>query len=101
MRWLKTLLVILLCIAFLFIGVGFALLNTEHVAIDLFFFTLPEASLSLWLMASFVLGGVFGVTLSGMTLVMFKARLGAARRKINAANQELDKLRTASLKHSV
>lgn len=101
MRWLKTLLVVLLCVACLLIGVGFALLNTEQVAIDLFFFTLPQASLSLWLMASFAVGGACGVLASGMVLVMFKARLKAAQRKIAAANRELDQLRTASLKSSV
>lgn len=100
MRWLKTLLVVVLCIAFLFVGIGFALLNTEQVSIDLFFFKLPQASLSLWLMASFVLGGVCGVMISGMALVMFKTQLGAARRKIQAANRELDQLRTTPIKQS-
>ncbi|WP_290700537.1 lipopolysaccharide assembly LapA domain-containing protein [Amphritea sp.] len=97
MRWLKTLLVLILCIAFLFCGWTFATLNTELVSINLFFVTLPEASLSLWLMASFVIGGVAGVLVSGLFVMLLKLKLKSARRKINAADKELDKLRTASL----
>ncbi|GGK74260.1 lipopolysaccharide assembly protein LapA domain-containing protein [Amphritea balenae] len=100
MRWLKTLLVLILAIVFLFCGWTFATLNTEQVSIDLFFITLPQASLSLWLMASFVMGGIVGVVVSSLVVMLLKVRLQAARRKIAAANKELDQLRTASLKHS-
>ncbi|MCV6611604.1 MAG: LapA family protein [Amphritea sp.] len=101
MRFVKTLLVLILGIAFLYCGWTFAVLNTELVSINLFFFTLPEASLSVWLMAAFVVGGIAGVLISGLALMTLKLRLQNARRKINAANKELDQLRTGSLKNSV
>ncbi|UTW02534.1 DUF1049 domain-containing protein [Amphritea atlantica] len=100
MRWLKTLLVLALCIIFLFCGWTFATLNTELVSINMFFFTLPEASLSIWLMASFVVGGVVGVLVSSLFVMVLKLKLKAAKRKISSADKELDQLRTASLKRS-
>jgi len=100
MRLLKALVLFVACVFVLFIGWTFATLNTDLVKIDLLFVTLPEASLSVWLMASFVLGGIAGVVISSVLVMTLKVRLGAARRKIDVANKELDQLRTASLKHS-
>ncbi|WP_428033124.1 lipopolysaccharide assembly protein LapA domain-containing protein [Amphritea sp.] len=100
MRWLKTLLVLVLCLVFLFCGWTFATLNTEIVSINMFFFTLPEASLSIWLMASFVAGGIAGVLVSSLFLMLLKLKLKAAKRKISSADRELDQLRTASLKRT-
>lgn len=100
MRWLKMLLVLVLCLVFLFCGWTFATLNTELVAINLFFFTLPEASLSLWLMASFVVGGIAGVVVSSVFVMLLKLKLQAAKRKMSAADKELDQLRTAALKRA-
>lgn len=100
MRFLKTLLVLILGIGFLYCGWTFAILNTELVTIDLFFIKLPEASLSVWLMAVFVLGGLSGVIISSLALMTLRLRLQNARRKISAANKELDQLRTVSLKNS-
>lgn len=101
MRFLKTLIVGLLCLAVLLIGIMFTIHNTDKVTIDLVFFQLPEASLSVWLIATFVLGGFFGVLLSVMTVLMLRTRLGSARRKIASTQKELDQLRVASLKDAV
>ncbi|WP_299178198.1 LapA family protein [uncultured Neptuniibacter sp.] len=98
MRFLKTLIVGLLCLTVLLIGIMFTIHNTEKVAIDLVFFQLPEASLSVWLIATFVLGGILGVALSIMTVLMLRTRLGSARRKIASTQKELDQLRVANLK---
>ncbi len=100
MRWLKYLIIVILCVIALAVGIGFAWLNTDAVVIDLFFITLPQASLSLWLMASFVLGGFAGVLATGVGMMLLRTQLNAAKRKVSAANQELDRLRTASLKQS-
>ncbi|WP_286239757.1 LapA family protein [Neptuniibacter halophilus] len=98
MRFLKTLVVGLLCLVVLLVGILFTIHNTEKVAIDLVFFQLPEASLSVWLIATFVLGGFMGVLLSVMTVLMLRTRLGSARRKIVSTQKELDQLRVSSLK---
>ena len=98
MRFLKMIIVFLLSVVILMVGIMFTIHNTEKVSIDLVFLTLPEASLSLWLIAAFVLGGVLGFLLSSIAVVSLKARLIGSRRKVNATSKELDQLRTASLK---
>ncbi len=98
MRFLKMIIVFLLSVVILMVGIMFTIHNTEKVSIDLVFLTLPEASLSLWLIAAFVLGGVLGFLLSSVAVVSLKARLMGSRRKVNATSKELDQLRTASLK---
>jgi len=94
-RWLRSLLTGLLCLLILLVGILFTIHNTDKVAIDLIFVQLPQASLSLWLIAAFVLGGVVGVLLSSFAVLGLKTRLRSARRHANQAYRELDKLRTA------
>lgn len=101
MRFLKTLIVILLCLVVLLVGIMFTIHNTEKVVIDLVFIQLPEASLSLWLIATFLAGGFIGILLSVMTVWMLKTRLGSARRKIASTQKELDQLRVTNLKDAV
>ncbi len=36
MRWLKYLIIVMLCVIALVVGIGFAWLNTDDVVIDLF-----------------------------------------------------------------
>ncbi|WP_136680128.1 LapA family protein [Neptunomonas sp. XY-337] len=98
MRWLKTLIVLLLSVVILMVGIMFTIHNTDKVAIDLVFITLPEMSLSLWLIAAFVLGGFLGFMLSSVAIVALKTRLMGARRRAAANSRELDQLRNAALK---
>ncbi|NVK39952.1 MAG: LapA family protein [Oceanospirillaceae bacterium] len=95
MRWLRSLLTGLICLLILLIGILFTIHNTDKVAIDLIFVQLPQASLSLWLIASFVCGGILGVVLSGFAVLGLKTRLRSARRRAIQASRELDQLRTA------
>lgn len=101
MRWIKTLVVGLLCLAVLMVGILFAIHNTDKVTIDLVFIQLPEASLSLWLIATFVLGGFLGVIISVATILMLRTRLGSARRRVDHKQKELDQLRVSTLKDAV
>ncbi|MFW1677532.1 lipopolysaccharide assembly protein LapA domain-containing protein [Pontibacter sp. JAM-7] len=101
MRWLKTLLVVLLGLCVVLAGILFTVNNTERVVVDLLFFQLPEASLSLWLIASFVVGGFLGAILSGLTIIALRTRLGSVRRRLNHTQQELDQLRVSALKDAV
>lgn len=98
MNWLKKLILTLLALIVIGIGILFTIHNTQPISIDLVFFTLPEASLSLWLIAVFVLGGACGLLLSGFTLLALKTRLRAARRKEHVFRKELDQLRMAGVK---
>lgn len=89
MRWLKMFLVLLVSILVLFVGIMFTIHNTEKVAIDLIFLQLPEASLSLWLIAFFVVGGVLGTILSTFAVLGLKTKLSLSNRRVEAANKEL------------
>lgn len=94
MRWLKMLCILVVCIIIGFVGVMFTIHNTDKVSIDLIFMQLPKASLSLWLIAFFVLGGILGSILSSFAILGLKTKLGLARRKVEAANKELSSYRS-------
>mgnify|MGYP001078007568 CR=1 FL=1 len=98
MNWLKNLLTIVLGLIVIGVGILFTIHNTDQVGIDLVFVQLPQASLSLWLIATFVLGAVCGITLSILTILSLKTRLNSSQRKVTAFRKELDQLRTAGLK---
>ncbi|MFC6669598.1 LapA family protein [Marinobacterium aestuariivivens] len=98
MRWLKSLLTGLVCLLILLVGILFTIHNTDKVAIDLIFVQLPQASLSLWLIAAFVCGGILGVLLSSFAILGLKTRLRSARRRSVQAHRELDQLRSAGSK---
>ena len=100
-RWIKGVSVGLICLLVLFIGVMFTINNTVLVSINLVFFTLPEASLSTWLVATFIMGGIFGMLVSVVTVLTLRARLRAEKRRVTNANKELDKLRTNGLTEAV
>ncbi len=98
MNWLKKLILTLLALLVIGIGILFTIHNTQPVSIDLVFFTSPQASLSLWLIAVFVLGGICGMLLSALSLLALRTRLSSSRRREQAFRKELDQLRTAGLK---
>lgn len=100
-RLIKTLIVAVLVLLVLLVGITFSIHNTEKVSIDLVVLQLPEASLSLWLIAAFVTGGFLGVILSVFTVFSLKTRLGSAKRKASSAQKELDHLRVSNLKDAV
>lgn len=100
MRWIKGAILGLLCLLFLFVGVMFTINNTQMVAVDLVLIKLPEASLSLWLVATFILGGLLGMAISVVSVLLLRTRLRAERRRVSNAQKELDQLRTAGLKNA-
>ncbi len=93
MRWLKMLLLLVLCIVIAFVGIMFTIHNTEKVSIDLIFLQLPEASLSLWLIAFFVVGGISGTVLSTFAIISLRAKLNLSRRKVQSVSKELAEYR--------
>ena len=101
MRLIKTLLVILLCLAVVFVGVMFTIHNTTEVVIDLIFVQLPAANLALTLIITFAAGTLIGLLLSSLVILALKTRLGSAKRKINNTQKEIDQLRVSSLKDAV
>ena len=91
------LIILTICIVIGFVGIMFTIHNTAKVSIDLIFIQLPEASLSLWLIAFFVLGGLFGSLLSSMVLLWLKTKLSLSRRKVQAVSKELDRYRSKAV----
>ncbi len=100
MRFLKRLIIVLLMLCVLLLGIMFTIHNMTPVTIDLIFFTLPEASLSLWILGAFALGGFVGVVLSSVMLMSLKTRLYYLNKKIASTREELNKLRTTGLKET-
>lgn len=98
MNWLKTLLATVIGLLVIVVGILFTVHNTQMVSIDLVFFQLPEATLSLWLILAFVCGGLCGVLLSTLTILALRTRLGRARRQVTTSREEIERLRTSAAK---
>ncbi|MCP8689753.1 LapA family protein [Marinobacterium sedimentorum] len=101
MRWLRTLLLVVLCLVILFVGILFTIHNTDKVSIDLILVQLPQASLSLWLIAAFVCGGVLGILLSSVAVLGLKTRLRSARKRLAVAQHDLERQRALVAKDSI
>ncbi|ANG61911.1 hypothetical protein A8C75_05035 [Marinobacterium aestuarii] len=101
MRWLRTLLLVVLCLVVLFVGILFTIHNTDKVSIDLILVQLPQASLSLWLIAAFVCGGILGILLSSVAVLGLKTRLRSARKRLAVAQHDLEQQRALVAKDSV
>jgi putative membrane protein len=99
-RWLRTLLLVVLCLVILFVGILFTIHNTDKVSIDLILVQLPQASLSLWLIAAFVCGGVLGILLSSVAVLGLKTRLRSARKRLAVAQHDLERQRALVAKDS-
>ncbi len=97
MRILKILLIVAIAITMLLAGVLLTINNQQQVTIDLVFIQLPEASLSRWLVLSFLAGVVLSLAVAGVALLLMKARLRHARRAASHSERELDKLKTLQL----
>jgi len=100
-RLIKRIILFLVLLCVLLVGILFAIHNTTPVTIDLIFLTLPQASLSLWLLGAFVIGGVLGVVLSSFIIFSLKAKIHFLKRNIQSAKSELDKLKTSGVKDLV
>jgi len=97
-RFLIKILVLLLCLLILFVGVLFAINNTDKIALDFVFFKTFELSIGMWLVIAMAIGGVIGFLLNSVALIALKARLKRARKKSESADKELAVLRTATVK---
>lgn len=85
----------LLVLAAIFVGVLFALQNSEPVALDLLVYTFSPRSLALWVLIAFALGGVAGILVSSAILLRGRTALAGCRRQLAKARKELEQLRTA------
>ena len=81
MRAVKLLITILLALAVLLTGVLFTIHNTTPVVIDLVWIKLPEASLSIWLISTLVVGVLIGMVLTSARSLSLRVRLMSSNRK--------------------
>jgi lipopolysaccharide assembly protein A len=99
MSLLRKLLTLLVVLAFISIGVLFALQNTALVPLDLLVYRFEAKSLALWVLSAFALGSVVGMFTASLIVVRLRTSLRLARRQLAKTGGELDKARTAGIKH--
>jgi uncharacterized integral membrane protein len=96
MKQLRNLVTVLVVLGTLAVGVLFALQNEVAVPLDLLVYTFNPRSLALWILLAFALGGVLGMFVSSVILVRTRAALGACKRQLSRAQEDVSKLRAAS-----
>ena len=100
MKFLRTLVTIVVVLGALAVGVLFAVQNKGPVPLNLLVYAFEPHSLALWLFAALALGGVSGMLISSAIVIRLRTSLGSAQRKLARARSEVDALRTAGLKDS-
>ena len=96
---MKRIIALLFALAIIVIGLSFAMLNPNPVALDFYFgaLTLP---LSLWLVIAFAFGVVLGLILMAGMVVKQRWALASLRRDIDATRKELSELRKLPIRNS-
>ena len=100
MRSIKLLITLTLALVILLVGVVLTIHNTTPVSIDLVWVTLPEASLSLWLMTALVSGLLAGMALTSTRILTLRARLLSTARKLRIAENKIDSLESEARRGS-
>jgi putative membrane protein len=89
MKFLRTLLTLLIVLAMLALGILFALQNKQPVPLDLLVYTFEPQSLALWVLCAFALGGLLGLVMSSLYLVRMRASLAVSKRELGKARVAL------------
>ena len=74
--------------------------NTAEVPLHLVFWQGPSASISLWVILAFAVGGIVGLVLSTALLTRLRAGMLRAERRAQRFEKELTTLRTNAAKGS-
>lgn len=93
MRWVKRIATILILAAMFYWAILFRIENMPQVPLSLVFVTLPEASLSVWMVAAFALGVVLTMLLNALLAMKQKTKYLVAKRQLEQCQQQLTKLR--------
>lgn len=83
-RLLRLLLLLFVLVAGVW-GFLFSLANSEPVALDLVLLRLPEAALSVWLVAAFITGGLCGLAAGSVAIWRARRAATSARSRVVAA----------------
>ncbi|HSP58694.1 MAG TPA: LapA family protein [Halomonas sp.] len=98
MRWLKGLILAIILLAVLLIGILFAVNNQQTLPLNLIWLELPEASLSVWLLASLTAGVLLGMIAMSGVYLRLRTLLTRAQRHNQQQRKELDRLRVQEMK---
>lgn len=98
MRWLKGLILAIILLAVLLIGILFAVNNQQALPLNLIWLELPEASLSVWLLASLTAGVLLGMIAMSGVYLRLRTMLTRAQRHNQQQRKELDRLRVQEMK---
>lgn len=98
MRWLKGLILAIILLAVLLIGILFAVNNQQALPLNLIWLELPEASLSVWLLASLTVGVLLGMVAMSGVYLRLRTLLTRAQRHNQQQRKELDRLRVQEMK---
>lgn len=100
MKWLKRICVLLVLVAVFFWGMLFTSENTAEVPLHLVFWQGPSASISLWVILAFAVGGIVGLVLSLALMTRLRAGMLRAERRAERFEKELSNLRANAVKAS-
>lgn len=96
MKWIKRVgAALVLLVVFVWVIV-FTAENTSRAPLSLVFFTLPEASISVWVVGGFTLGGLLGLLLSLLLITRLKATHLSTKRQLQQCRQQLMTQQTAA-----
>ncbi len=100
MKFLGTLISVLVVLAMTGVGMLFALQNTVPVPLDVLIYSFEPRSLALWVLVAFALGGLAGMLLSSVITLRQRAALASTRRQLTRTRSELERQRSAGLESS-
>ncbi|MCL5427532.1 MAG: LapA family protein [Gammaproteobacteria bacterium] len=98
MRWIKGLILAVILLVVVLVGILFAVNNQQTIALNLIWLELPAVSLSVWLLATLVVGVLLGMLAMLGVYVRLKATLARSQRHNKQQRKELDSLRTQEFK---
>ncbi len=101
MKWIKRILVLVILLVVFVWGLMFTSENTQQTPLNLVFTTLPEMSISVWVVAGFVVGGILGLSFSLLLLGQLKARQLSLNRQLTRCQQELAQSKNKSVPETV
>lgn len=97
---MKRIVALLLALVVILIGLSFAMLNPNPVALNFYFgeLTLP---LSLWLVIAFAIGVVLGLAVMAGMVLRQRWALSRLRRDVDSTRKELSELRKLPIRNNL
>ncbi len=94
MKFLSTILSILVIAATTGAGVLFALQNKTPVPLDMLVYTFEPRSMALWILGAFAIGGFSGLLISSGMVLRKRTALAVSDRQLKRTREELEQLRS-------